>query len=94
MHPTRRRRDAGRSRSSASASNRFSLPGRPINCTPTGSAPRSTTGTVTTGTPASVIGWVKTPTFGRISVSTPSMTIVRCPIGVAGYGVAAAMRTS
>ena len=64
-------------------------------CTPIGSlSPSVQTGAATTGRPMNEMGWVKSPIFGRTSISLPSRTKVFWPSFGARHGVAGASRMS
>ena len=88
----RRRPARGRARR---ASARSSRQGGAMICTPIGSlSPSVQTGAATTGRPMKEMGWVKSPIFGRTSISLPSRTKVFWPSFGARHGVAGASRMS
>jgi hypothetical protein len=62
--------------------------------TPSGKLPSLKMGTDTIGSPMKESGCVKMPIFGREGTGVPSMTIVSCPMRMAGQGVVGASRTS
>ncbi len=71
----------------ATRSARSSRQGGAMTCTPIGSvSPSVQTGTAATGRPMNEIGWVKTPMFGRTSISLPSSTKVFWPSCGARHG--------